>query len=294
MRPIDVVKLAPLMGVTQGHPSIGVALIDGPVAIDHPDLVSSNIRHIPGRLPTSCQRDGSAACAHATFVAGILVASRSSAAPAICPACTLFVRSIFAETDVTRRHLPSASPEEVAVALIDCVEAGARVINLSVALAPKGSTRTGELEHVLDYAAKRGVITVAAAGNQGTIGGSPITRHRSVIPVVACDLQGTPLRESNLANSIGRRGLRTPGEAITSLGTGAKPLTFRGTSAAAPFVTGAIALLWSQFPDASTTAVRFAVTQAFAPRRTTVVPPLLDAWGAYHALKDDWTRQQVA
>jgi len=42
-----------------------------------------------------------------------------------------------------------------------------------------------ELDEVLDYAARRGVITVAAAGNQGAIGSSAITRHQWVIPVAA-------------------------------------------------------------------------------------------------------------
>ena len=48
---------------------------------------------------------------------------------------------------------------------------------------------------------------VAAAGNQGTLGSSAITRHPWVIPVVACDLRGRPMNESNLGSSIGRRGL---------------------------------------------------------------------------------------
>ena len=66
---------------------------------------------------------------------------------------------------------------------------------------------------------------VAAAGNQGTVGSSVITRHPWVIPVIACDLQGRPTTESNLGSSIGRRGLAAPGENIASLGTtaGRKP-----------------------------------------------------------------------
>jgi subtilisin family serine protease len=102
--------------------------------------------------------------------------------------------------------------------------------------------------------------------------------------VAACDLQRKPLGESNLAGSFGRRGLSAPGDRITSLGTNGGPRTFGGTSVAAPFVTGAIALLWSVFPTASATAVRCAITQAYHPRRKTVVPPLLNAWAAYQFL----------
>src|SRR5262249_17388281 len=125
----------------------------------------------------------------------------------------------------------------------------------------------------------------AAAGNQGTLGSSVLTRHPGVIPVVAYDLRGTPMDQSNLGHSIGRRGLGAPGAAITSLGAMGPPLTFGGTSAATPFVTGAIALLGSAFPSAAGAAVRCAVPHAAAPRRSRVVPPLLDAWGAYHMLK---------
>jgi subtilisin family serine protease len=258
-----------------------VGLIDGPVAVNHSDLLSENIREVPGKLSGACAQASNAACMHGTFVAGILCAKRTSPAPAICPNCTLLVRPIFSETISGNGHVPSATPEELALAIVECIEAGSRVLNLSAALAQPSSKGERKLEDALDYAARRGVIAVAAAGNQGTLGSSAITRHPWVIPVAACDLWGRPVNQSNLGSSIGRRGLRAPGEDITSLGTDSKPLTFGGTSAATPFVTGAIALLWSEFPAATAAEIRFAVTQAYTQRRTTVVPPLLDAWAAY-------------
>jgi subtilisin family serine protease len=136
---------------------------------------------------------------------------------------------------------------------------------------------------VLDLALRRGVVVVAAAGNQRAVGGSVITGHPGVIPVVAYNLQGRPMDSSNLGSSIGRRGLGAPGEAVTSLGV-TDPLTLGGTSAATPFVTGAVALIWSESPDATAAAVRCAVTGAAAPRRTTIVPPLLNAWAGYQAM----------
>jgi subtilisin family serine protease len=156
---------------------------------------------------------------------------------------------------------------------------------LSVALAQPSTQGDRALEDALDYAVSRGAIPVAAAGNQGTLGSTVITRHPWVLPVVACTLQGRPIGASNLGSSLGRRGLMAPGEAITSLSVNGPPLTLSGTSAATPFVTGALALLWSAFPAATAAAVRYAVTHAAAPRRATVVPPLLDAWAAYHLLK---------
>jgi subtilisin family serine protease len=172
----------------------------------------------------------------------------------------------------------------LAAAIIESIDAGARVLNMSVAIAQPSSQGERELQEALDYALKRGVIAVAASGNQGTLGSSAITRHPWVIPVVACDLQGRPISYSNLGSSVGRRGLSAPGDRITSLGTEEKMLTLGGTSVAAPFVTGAIALLWSQFPTATAAEVKFAVTQGNGVRRTTVVPPLLDAWKAYQVM----------
>jgi subtilisin family serine protease len=285
MTPLDLVQLTALMERTSGRREIVIGLLDGPVAMTHPDLVSANLRELPGKQAGTSAQASSAAYLHGTFVAGILCAQRGSAAPAICPSCTLLVRPIFLETTSTSGQMPSATPEALAAAMIETIEAGARVLNLSVALAQPSTRGERVVEEALDYAVSRGVIPVAAAGNQGTLGSTAITRHPWVLPVVACDRQGRPMRASNLGSSLARRGLMAPGEAITSLGANGPPLTFGGTSAATPFVTGAIALLWSEFPAAIATDIRYAVTQASAPRRPTVVPPLLNAWGAYNMLK---------
>jgi subtilisin family serine protease len=278
--PLDVISLSRLMERTAGRPEVTVGLIDGPVAADHSELATESIRSL-GAGPS--ERATGAARAHGTYVAGILSARRESAAPAICPGCTLLVRPIFLEPAPGNTDTPSASPGELADAIVDCVEKGARVLNLSVALATPSPNRESKLEQVLDHAAARGAIVVAAAGNQGTVGGSAITRHPWVVPVGACDLAGRPMIASNLGSSIARRGVMAPGDAVTSLGINGQPVTSGGTSAAVPFVTGAIALLWSLFPEASAAELKSAVTRADL-RRATVVPPLLDAWAAYQLM----------
>lgn len=284
MSALGVVKLTPVMDRTSGRPEITVGLIDGPVSIYHPDLVSQQVRTVSEKAGLACSRADSLACTHGTFVAGILCARRGSSAPAICPGCTLLVRPIFPESSSANGDMPSATPDELASAIVESVDAGARLLNLSAALAQPSCRGERELEEALNYAARRGVIAVAAAGNQGTVGSSAITRHPAVIPVAACDLQGRPLAESNLGSSIGRLGLSAPGEGVTSLGSNGKPQTFGGTSAAAPFVTGAIALVWSEFPSASAGEIKLAVTHSGGRRRDTIVPPLLDAWAAYQAM----------
>jgi subtilisin family serine protease len=284
MLPLELAKLTALMERTSGSPSVVIGLIDGPVATEHPDLAGARVREIPGHKGGACTRANSAACLHGTFVAGILSARRESVAPAVCPNCTLLMRPIFAETNAANGEMPSARPEELAQAIRDCIDAGARVLNVSAALAQPSIKFERELEGALNQAARHHVIVVVAAGNQGAVGSTAITCHPWVIPVVGYDLLGRPMRCSNLGRSIGRLGLGAPGDRITSIGANGEPLVWGGTSAAAPFVTGAIALLWSEFPAATAAKVKFAVTQAHAARRIAVVPPLLDASAAYHAM----------
>jgi subtilisin family serine protease len=276
------VRLTPLMDRTRGRPDVRIGLVDGPVAFAHPDLETRRMREIAGK--GACSRTASLACLHGTFVAGMLFAKRGSGAPAICPDCSLLVRPIFSEADASNKHMPSAELEELAAAILDCVDAGARVVNVSAALAPTPTKSESPLLAALDHAAKHEVIVVAAAGNQGTLGSSVLTRHAWTIPVAAYDQLGMPSPETNLGGSIGRRGLGAPGESITSLGAEGGSLTWSGSSAAAPFVTGAIALLWSVFPRATAAEMRIAVTLSYLRRRSTVAPPLLDAWASFQYL----------
>ena len=292
MNPLELVKLTALMERTSGVPDIKIGLIDGPVVTQRADLANEHFREIPGHNGATCTQANSMACLHGTFIAGILSAQRNSLAPAICPNCTLLIRPIFAETTFGREHMPSATPQELAAAILECLNAGARVINLSLALAQPSTKGEHALDEALSQALRRGVLIVAAAGNQGTLGSSVITRHPWVIPVVACDLRGRPINESNLGGSIGMRGLSAPGAGITSLGSEGQSLTLSGTSVAVPFVTGAIALLWSEFPAATAAQIKLALMPG--PRRASVVPPLLNAAAAYQLLSTTMTKRQIA
>ena len=101
------------------------------------------------------------------------------------------------------------------------------------------------------------------------------------------------MAQSNLGRSIGSQGLGAPGEGVISLAPRREPAVSAGTSIAAPFVTGAAALLWSLFPGATAVEIRRALVAASTVRRTTVVPPLLDAWGAYEMLSGGGARRAV-
>ena len=203
--PLELIGLPPLMALTSGRPDIVVGLLDGPVSLATPELACENICG----LGISHQRIevGGRACLHGTFVASILSARRGSLAPAICPSCTLLVRPIFTETMDESDQSPSATPEQLAAAIIECVAAGAQVLNLSIATARSSTRDERSIHDALDLAARHGVIVVAAAGNEGTLGSSAITRHPWVIPVVGYGIDGRPMTLSNLGSSVGKRGL---------------------------------------------------------------------------------------
>lgn len=303
--PLDLVGLPPLMALGAGSARVAVAVVDGAVALGGPEFAGRRVRFLPGpdeaagggqagregptRGAGTCEgMAGGAACPHGTFVAGLLSASRSSAVPGICPGCTLLAHPVFAagRSGGDARPVADAGPAarvgELAAAVVRCVDAGARVLNLSVALARPAATLPDhrELTEALDHAAARGTLVVVAAGNQSALRTSALTCHPWTIPVIAYDRTGRPMGLSNLGGSIGTRGIGAPGDRVAGRVDG-RPFTVTGTSAAAPFVTGAAALLISLFPAAPPAAVRAALLHGRPAARRTVVPPLLDAWSAY-------------
>jgi subtilisin family serine protease len=268
--------LAPLMRRTRGRQDVVVGLIDGPIAIGHPDLASARLQRLGDAAPPAS--DAGAALAHGTFVAGMLCAERSSAAPAICPGCTIVHRVLF-EGARAEGEPVSAPPRVLADGVVACVDAGAEIVNLSVAAAPSPNTDR-DLQEALSYAMARGAVVVAAAGNDWTVGGSTITRHPGVLPVTALSSAGRPLPSSTIGRSIGRNGIAAPGERITSLAPGGGSVTWTGTSAAAPFVTGALALLRSLLPSVRATRAAMALRQAPGRRSRSIVPTGLAAHAA--------------
>jgi subtilisin family serine protease len=280
--PLELVRLRRLMDLTRGDPAIQIALIDGPVFTAHGGFAESRLR--PLREGAACGPEAGVACSHGTFVAGILAANRETGAPGICSGCTLLLHPIFAASAPRRFDMPAAPAGELASAIMSSVDGGANVLNLSVAASRTSFTQDRRIEAALDFAAAKNVIVVAAAGNEGTLGSTAITRHPWVIPVAGCDMAGRPMDSSNLAHSIATRGLRAPGAGITSLSSEGGLAQHSGTSAAAPYVSATIALLWSLNRGATAANIRCALLSA-SERTRSIVPRLLDAWSAYEALK---------
>jgi subtilisin family serine protease len=271
--PHALVGLTALMEATPGSASVPIAVIDGPVDTGHAALSAARIEKLGEE---ACE---GLACRHGTLVAGLLAASRDCTSPGICPGCPILLWPIF----VADEDGPAARPQELAVAILQAIAAGARVINLSLALLDSTTAGATAVHDALDVAMQQGALVAAAAGNQGVVGSTPITRHPWVIPTVACDGAGRPLAMTNLSASAGRNGLLAPGQSIVGVKAGGGFERADGTSVAVPFVTGALALLASLCPWANAAALRHAVTAPGIPRRS-IVPPLLDATAAWRAL----------
>lgn len=267
-----LVGLDEVMALSAGSIAVKVGLLDGPVWTSSPGLEHAHIEVLDGRR----DRSDSASSRHGTLIAGILVASADATPPGICPGCTLLVRSIFPPSG---SGPAVAEAEDVAVGLTEAMRAGARVIGLSAATGMPTTQRHTYLRHALDTVSRAGVIVVAAVGNQATVGSSELTRHEGVIPVVAYDVQGSPMSLSNLGHSAGLRGLGAPGELLARYA--GQDVTVAGTSFAAAVVTGAVALLMSLFPHASACSIRSALRPG---RARSVAPPIMDVRDAYRRL----------
>jgi subtilisin family serine protease len=285
MDPLEQTKLRSLMNLSSGRPEIVIGIIDGPVDFSHPGLQGAKIRAVKDSQLGACKTASSIACVHGTFIAGMLCAKRGVAAPAICPDCEVILRPVFIDKMASNNLFPTSTPDELSAAIIEIIDAGAKVVNLSLGLSSSSLITYYKLQEAYHYALEKGVIIVVAAGNHGNIGNISLIKHQWLIPVAACDENGRLDPISNFGPSIGNRGLMAPGVNIRSTYPLGQYTSMSGTSFAAPFVTGTIALLWSIFPDATAEQIIHSITRGIAYRHRTIIPLLLNAEAAKIALK---------
>lgn len=277
------VHLAPLLAQSEGSADVSVAIIDGPVDTSHEGFAGRSFVRVNGDRRVRCSIDNSVACKHGTFVASEIGAARGSGALALAPACPIILRPIFSEGVDASGRAPTVSAADLAAALLDALSAGARVVNLSVGLADTAMEPSPALDEAFDAARARGVVVIAAAGNQGALGAVPLFARGWVGPVVACGAGGRRRPDATFGPSVGRYGLLAPGAQIDGLNSGGGLRTMTGSSAAAPIVSGAAALLWSIAPSASASAIVAALRGDPRARRG-VVPPMLNAEAALRRL----------
>lgn len=124
------------------------------------------------------------------------------------------------------------------------VDNGAQVINMSFSMT--GSSRA--LERAIDYANERGVILVAAAGNEGQSITVYPAGYNNVIAVGATDNNSDRASFSNFGPMVD---LAAPGAGVITTYPMGKYAAGWGTSFSAPLVAGAAALLVQLDPGIS-------------------------------------------
>ncbi|MEJ0077895.1 MAG: S8 family serine peptidase [Alphaproteobacteria bacterium] len=250
---------------SHGNHSFAVAVIDGPYDTA---ALSGALANAPVNLTHgSCDVSPNSACEHGTFIMGLLGAHPNALIPGLCPDCPLIHIPLF--TDV---NAPSASVDELAAAINKALAAGARLINLSLAILGDESEFNPRLAAALDFAEASGALLVVAAGNQGCLAIGQLLSHPVVIPVVAVDASQRLLPESNFGPGISRRGVAALGR-MPGYAPGGGTTVMSGTSVATAVATGILAQAWSAHPDIEGATLR-SIVAGLSPRDGSK-PPIL-------------------
>ena len=222
--------------VTRGEPGVVIAVLDTGIDLDHADLAANIMAG--GYDFGNGDADVSDHSGHGTHCAGIAaaVSDNATGVAGTAPGTAILPIKVF-----TDRQIGTTSM--VADGIVYATDAGADVISMSLG----GASTTAYLEQAIAYASSKGVVMVAAAGNQNSNRLLYPARSPGVIGVVAT----TDLDERATYSNYGKEtDLAAPGTSIYSTiidGFGYKT----GTSMATPHVAGALALLRSIAPTAT-------------------------------------------
>ncbi|OGO39866.1 MAG: hypothetical protein A2147_05625 [Chloroflexi bacterium RBG_16_57_8] len=223
----------PVVGVTGGGANVVIAILDTGIDRDHEDLAGT----IAGEInltdsPTARDLNG-----HGTHVAGIIAAGTGNGigVAGIAPKARLL--NVKVADDYGLCH-----PATVARGIIWAVDNGAMVINISLEFRGPAAV----LEDAVDYAWTRGVLVIAAAGNDA--GDTPV--YPAYYPnVIAVSATGRADELAPLSNHGDWVDFAAPGLSIYSTLPGSRYGYETGTSFAAACVSGLAALAFSAVSD---------------------------------------------
>jgi subtilisin family serine protease len=229
--------------VTKGSPNVVVAVLDSGVDFSHPDLQGALV---PGYDFVNNDADPTDDNGHGTGVAGI-VGARSDNGRGVsgfCPRCSVMPVKVVGSDG-------SASGLNVASGITWAADHGARVISLSL-----GGTYSSTVSDAVRYVSEKGVLVVAAAGNNGNSNLFYPAAEPGVVSVAATQRTDQLFSWSNFGDWVA---VAAPGCDMTTI-RGGRYGEFCGTSAATPVVSGLAGLAMSYAPDASADKVRQAIT----------------------------------
>ena len=219
---------------------VTIAVIGGPVDTSNPALKGANITD-----KSRCTiQDSPEGVRHNTDMAIILVSPISG----VAPDATLY--NYQASTgDTTSKGSCESNGDRlntVAALINQAVEDGAQFISVSQSV----SDFSNELKWAITNAITKGVIIVAAAGNEALPDNTTyLGRYSGVVGVSAINSDGTFASYSNWADGMVTAAFGGP-YTTYDVNTG-EPVTVRGTSISTPLVAGMLALARQKWPDAT-------------------------------------------
>jgi type VII secretion-associated serine protease mycosin len=255
--------------LTQGA-GVVVGVVDSGVDAQHPMLagrVLPGVDEIPGGGPATVDCVG-----HGTFVAGLVAAGHEPgvAFAGVAPQATILpVR----QTTDGQNGTVGTLAEGIRAA----VDGGARVVNVSITY----SRPDPVLADAVNYARARDVVVVAAAGNAEGASGSGVVYYPAAYPGVlsvgAIDEKDAVTQFSSTGTPIS---VVAPGADLLGPGAGGPGLVTgqEGTSFAAAFVTGVVALVRAYRPALRADEVIHRV-ETTADRPPGTVPAPGYGWG---------------
>lgn len=234
-------ELKALWGRSLGDPRVRVAVLDGPVDLGHPCFQGANVAQLESWIGgTACRCESSQ---HGTHVASIIFGQHGSPVQGIAPRCRGIVIPVFEEFE-DGEILPCPQLD-LARAIAQAVDAGADIVNISGGqLEPSGKAEA-PLARTIETCIKRGVLVVAAAGNEGCQCLHVPAALPSVLAVGAMNAQGEPLGFSNWGSGYAAEGVLALGEDVPGAVPGGGVVPLGGTSVATAVVSGVAALLMS-------------------------------------------------
>jgi thermitase len=240
---------APAAWATRSTTSITIAVVDTGVDATQPALAGKLVAGYDVATHAAASSD---AGWHGTAIASIAggVSSDPLGLASYCRQCSVMpVKVLDAKGQ--------GSDLDIAQGVRWAVDHGARVVNLSL----EGPTEDPALPAALRYAARRGVVVVAAAGNDGSSTPSYPAAEPNAIGVAATDPNDRLYPWSNRGRWVT---IAAPGINLSAVpGGGVFP--FMGTSSAAALVSGVAGLCLSAAPDLTPALVRRALVRSAAP-----------------------------
>ncbi|MFJ8661620.1 type VII secretion-associated serine protease mycosin [Streptomyces sp. NPDC093795] len=237
---------------TKGE-GITVAVLDTGVDAEHPDLEGSVL---PGRdlVGFGASRGDRAWARHGTAMAGIIAGhghgyDGDDGVLGIAPEAKILpVRVILEGTDKARDKARKTRGTALAEGIRWAADHGADVINLSLGDDSKSAHPDAGEDAAVQYALAKGVSVVASAGNGGEKGDhiSYPAAYPGVIAVTAVDRYGT---HASFSTRRWYATVSAPGVDIAIADPDRRYYEGWGTSAAAAFASGAVALVRAAHPD---------------------------------------------